>query len=130
MWSPALEALVHRILTKLAIGTLAAVALAGPALAQDVSISIRTQDHAYQPVGFYDDCRDRRYIRAPDRDDECGDRYYGRPVRERPHWDRHPWHRPVGGRPHWRDDEDCRIIVKRRVNAWGDLVERRIKVCD
>jgi hypothetical protein len=36
----------------------------------------------------------------------------------------------VGGRPHWHDDEDCRIIIKRRVNAWGDLVERRIKVCD
>ncbi len=120
---------MHRILTKLAIGTLAAVALVGPALAQDVSISIRTENRAYQPVGFYDDCRDRRYIRAPDRDDECGDRYYGRPVRERPHWDRHPWHRPVGGRPHWRDDEECRIIIKRRVNAWGDLVERRIKVC-
>ena len=121
---------MHCTLKNLALGTLTALAFASPALTQDVSISIRTQDRAYQPVGFYDDCRDRRYIRAPDHDDECGDRYYGRPVRERPHWDQHPWHHPVGGRPHWRDDEDCRIIIKRRVNAWGDLVERRIKVCD
>jgi hypothetical protein len=125
-----LEALVHCILTKLATGALAAVALAGHALAQDISISIRTPDRGYELVGFYDDCRDRRYIRAPDRDEECAGRYYGRPVPDRPHWDRHPWHRPISGRPHWRDDEDCRIIIKRRVNAWGDVVVRRIKVCD
>lgn len=36
--------------------------------------------------------------------------------------------RPVYARPH--DDEDeCRVVVKRRVNAWGDLVIRKTRVC-
>jgi hypothetical protein len=48
-------------------------------------------------------------------------RYYGRPVHR-------PW-RPVFAGPRWGWHDDCRLIVKRRVNPWGDVVVRRIRVC-
>ncbi|WP_141740439.1 hypothetical protein [Bosea sp. BIWAKO-01] len=28
------------------------------------------------------------------------------------------------------DDDDCRIVIKRRVNRYGELVERRMRICD
>jgi hypothetical protein len=28
------------------------------------------------------------------------------------------------------DEEDCRVIVKRRVNAYGETVVKRTRVCD
>lgn len=28
------------------------------------------------------------------------------------------------------DDEECRVVVKRRVNAYGETVVRRTRVCD
>jgi hypothetical protein len=28
------------------------------------------------------------------------------------------------------DDSDCRVIIKRRVNSYGETVERRTRVCD
>ena len=30
----------------------------------------------------------------------------------------------------WDDDGDCRVIIKRRVNAYGETVVRRTRVCD
>jgi hypothetical protein len=38
--------------------------------------------------------------------------------------------RPVYGRPVFDDQEECRVIVKKRVNAWGDVVVKRIRRCD
>ena len=39
--------------------------------------------------------------------------------------------RPVVVREIVEDDvEECRMIVKRRYNAYGDLVVKRIRVCD
>lgn len=38
--------------------------------------------------------------------------------------------RPVYARPHGDDEDECRVVVKRRVNAWGDLVVRKTRVCD
>jgi hypothetical protein len=28
------------------------------------------------------------------------------------------------------DDDDCRIVIKRRVNRYGELVIRRMRICD
>lgn len=42
---------------------------------------------------------------------------------------RHGWDRPVYGRPVFAPYDDCRVIVRRKVNAWGDLVVRRVRVC-
>lgn len=59
--------------------------------------------------------------------------YYGPPrVYER------PYYRPVIERRLYRsrpvivddDEEECRFIVRRRVNRYGELVVRRIRVCD
>ena len=60
------------------------------------------------------------------------------PAREQPRWDRgdhwhrgHGWGRPVfvrrGG---WgRHDDDCRTIIKRRVNRWGEVITERTRLC-
>jgi hypothetical protein len=53
------------------------------------------------------------------------ERVYGRPL---PDW-RHR-SRPVGARSWQGSGEDCRVIVKRRVNPWGESTVRRIEVCD
>src|SRR5690349_15163318 len=45
-----------------------------------------------------------------------------------PEW-RGAWGRPVA-RPWWRHADDCRLIIKRRVNPWGEVTTRRIEVCD
>ena len=37
--------------------------------------------------------------------------------------------RPVYGRPVFDDHDDCRVIIKKRVNAWGDVAIKRIKRC-
>lgn len=51
-------------------------------------------------------------------------RFVGRPV---PEWGYAG--RPVAMRP-WRHGEECRLIVKRRINPWGEMVVRRIRICD
>ena len=38
--------------------------------------------------------------------------------------------RPYRRRVVVEDVEECRVIVKRRYNAYGDLVVRRIRICD
>lgn len=72
---------------------------------------------------------------GPGYDDREPGRFYGRPVYERPRpvvpiYDAPPWQRPGHGRPHWVDEEECRIVVKRRINRWGERVVRRIRICD
>jgi hypothetical protein len=46
-----------------------------------------------------------------------------------PEWWRQPG-RPVAMAPRWRHHEDCRLIIKRRVDPWGEIVVRRIRICD
>ena len=57
-----------------------------------------------------------------------GDRYDNRPIR-RPDWDRPSWHRPVYGGPRWSRYDDCRVVITRRVNRWGEMVVSRKHVC-
>jgi hypothetical protein len=52
-------------------------------------------------------------------------RFVGRPV---PEWGYAG--QPVAMRPWWRHGEDCRLIVKRRVNSWGEVVIRRVRICE
>jgi hypothetical protein len=53
------------------------------------------------------------------------ERVYDRPV---PGW--RPWGRPVAARLWQEPGSDCRVIIKRRENAWGEVTIRRIRVCD
>jgi hypothetical protein len=38
--------------------------------------------------------------------------------------------RRVVRRSYVDDDDDCRVIIKRRVNAYGETVVKRTRVCD
>jgi hypothetical protein len=51
--------------------------------------------------------------------------FYGRPVAEA-----RPWERPAFARPAWSRADGCRVIVKERINPWGERVIRRIRICD
>ena len=42
-------------------------------------------------------------------------------------WDRRQFRGPVVRDD---DDDDCRIVIRRRVNRYGEMVERRTRVCD
>ena len=49
----------------------------------------------------------------------------------RPAYYARPYHRPVVVKHFVEDEvEECRVIVKRRFNAYGDLVVKRIRICD
>jgi hypothetical protein len=50
--------------------------------------------------------------------------YHGIPVVERRHWQR-----PVFAGPHRDYRDTCRIIIKDRVNRWGELVRVRREIC-
>jgi hypothetical protein len=119
-----------RTLTTTALTIAAVLTFGEAASATEVNIRITTAERGFSHVGSYDRDHyrgDIQCIRAP-----CY------PARERPRWDRgdhwdrgHGWGRPVvvrrGG---WgRHDDDCRTIVKRQVNHWGEMVIERTKVC-
>ena len=106
-----------------ALGAVALLSLGNDAQSGE-GISIRSSEHAYQRAGFYDDCRSRRYIRAPDAEDcRPGRRWHNRHI-----WDGR-WN-PVFAWLHWRDHNDCRIVITRRVSAWGDLIVQRATICE
>lgn len=115
--------------TTLAAG-LALFTLAGGASAADIYPygGDRYETSRYRDVEEREEARPRqrfeeRYEERVERrsvieDDE--DRYAGR---ER------PWVRPVYERRSFAPYDDCRIIVRRKVNHWGDLVVRRVRIC-
>lgn len=50
---------------------------------------------------------------------------------DRPGYDGPRYHERRGFRgPVFNDDDDCRMVVKRRVNRYGEIVERRMRICD
>lgn len=41
------------------------------------------------------------------------------------------WWRRAGGRPWWRHaGDECRVIVKRHVDPWGEVRVKRIEICE
>jgi hypothetical protein len=109
-----------------ALGAVALLSLGSGAQSSGEGITIRASEHAYQRAGFYDDCRRRRYIRAPDADD-CRP---GRRGRNGHIWDGR-WNHPIFAWLHWRDYyDDCRIVLTRRVSARGDLIVQRARICE
>jgi hypothetical protein len=52
-------------------------------------------------------------------------RFYGGPVYARPAF----YDRPVYGR-HVSWGGDCRVIIKKRIDPWGDVVVKKTRVCD
>ena len=111
------------------LGILALLSLGGAARAGGVDAVVRTGGPFYEHPRFADDCRDRRYFRAPDRDDPCFAGSYHRPWRGWRPWEHRPWRTPVAAWPRWRDAEDCRVVVTRRENPWGEVIVRRSKIC-
>lgn len=71
------------------------------------------------PPRFHDErtYRGARYVEE--------ERVYDRLV---PGW--RPWGRPVAARRWQGPGSDCRVIIKRRENPWGEITVRRIRVCD
>ncbi len=89
---------MSRIVTKAALGAVAALMLGGAAQAG----SYYGGGYGYSGGGGY---HGGGYSRG----------YYGR---------------PVASYPLWRGHDDCRLIVKRRFNRWGEMVMTRIRRCD
>lgn len=133
-------------LRRIALAALATLALGSAAQAAEVNITIRTDDHGtHRRVSDYGE---ERFAGSPYRRTEHWyehrepGRYYGRPV---PDWregrpyrggyasvpvvERHHWQRPVFAGPRWAYQDTCKIIIKERVNRWGELVQVRRKVC-
>jgi hypothetical protein len=106
------------------LGTLAALAAGGAAQASDIQVTVRIADRGWSgPAADVEgeDFRPREFWRHEPR----AYRRHGfedRRIVERPHWAR-----PIFARP-W-EEEDCRIVIKRRVDPWGDVVVRRFRVC-
>lgn len=104
-----LKALAAAGLGALALGT------AAPAQAGSVSISFGFGGHGVRPVYDY------------------GDRHHYRPAYTRFYHDglrTRSFYRPVVQRFIADDVEECRVIVKRRYNRFGDLVIKRTRICD
>jgi hypothetical protein len=60
---------------------------------------------------------------------------YSRPVYGGPVYGRSAYLGPAHGRvvyarPHHADEDECRVVVKKRVNAWGDVLTRKTRVCE
>jgi hypothetical protein len=55
---------------------------------------------------------------------------YDGPVYGRSAYSAHAYGRPVYARPGGDDEDECRVIVKKRVNNWGDVIIRKTRVCD
>ena len=60
---------------------------------------------------------------------------YSRPVYGGPVYGRSAYLGPAHGRvvyarPHHDDEDECRVVVKKRVNAWGDVLTRKTRVCE
>lgn len=128
---------------KVVLGTLAALALGSAAQASEVTVTVRTNDSDWpQRIADYGGERFGRGYGENRYEHRDPDRYYGRPVpewRERRHHhsahrsipvvERHEWHRPVFAEPRWGYRENCKIIIKERINRWGEEVQVRRKVC-
>ncbi len=125
---------MRHALKTLAIAGLAALGLAGGAQAGDFTITVGGQAAPWRSVADVEIHRhgrdasarfveERRHGPGRGYDDDGDDGWRERrwaPVAEgRPGWHRGGWDR--GG---------CRVIVKRRVDPWGDVRVRRIKICD
>jgi hypothetical protein len=127
-----------RVLAKVAAVAVALGVLGGAAQAGGIDIRITTSDRAYGTVGSRYDVDDddfgRRRTVAPRHDDHEyrePNRYYGRPIPQPGYWERHSYSRPVVAVPAWgHSDQDCRIVVRRNVNDWGQVVIKRKRVCD
>ena len=119
---------MSRTVMKFALGAVAALVIGGAAQATEVRVTVNTDRDVYRPTGYYQvdagGYEDRRGYGYRDQD-----RYYGRPVPDRDHWEHDRWSRSVVERPHWRGDDDCRLIIKKREDAWGNVTVTRIKRC-
>jgi hypothetical protein len=129
----ALEGFMSRAV-KIVLGAVAALIVGSAVQAADVRVTVDTDRDAHRQAGYYQvdagGYEDRRH--APEyRDDgyRGPDRYDGRPVPDRDNWERDRWSRSVVERPHWRGDDDCRLIIKKREDAWGNVTVTRIKRC-
>jgi hypothetical protein len=128
------------------LGAVAALTLGSAAQASEASVTIRTNDHgALQRIADYSgELFERRQHTRSEHWSEHRDpgRYSGRSVPERKerrsHWngysgvhvvERPHWQRPVFAGSGWGHRDRCRIIIKERVNRWGEQVQVRTKVC-
>jgi hypothetical protein len=128
------------------LGAVAALTLGGAAQASEISVTIRTNNHG-APQRIADRSGELLERHQHTRSEHWSehrdpDHYYGRPVPEwkerRSYWNGYSgvpvveqphWQRPVFAGPGWGHRDSCRIIIKERVNRWGEQVQVRTKVC-
>ncbi len=133
-------------LKAIVLGAVAALTLGSAAQASEVNVTIRTDSYGVpQRIADYSgDLFERRQQTRSEHWSEHRDpdRYYGRPVPDwkerRSQWGRYHgvpvaevpyWQRPVFAGPGQGYGDRCRIIIKERVNRWGEMVQVRTKVC-
>ncbi|EIM26876.1 hypothetical protein [Microvirga lotononidis] len=109
-------------LTGLCLTASARAADYGIAPFEGVEVESRREIYETPPPVVTERFREERIERGPRYVEE--ERIDGRPG---PGWHRPSY--PVAARPWWRG-EDCRLIIKRRMNPWGEVIERRVRVCD
>ncbi len=122
------------LIRKAVLGAVAALALGSVAQAADFNITVRMGEygshHRFVDGDDGEDGFDDR-LRRPGRVEQR-ERFRDSDIRSRHDRDWPPaMGRPVFARPGWgRHFEECRVIVKRRMDRWGDVVVRRIRICD
>ncbi|PVE24163.1 hypothetical protein DC522_11785 [Microvirga sp. KLBC 81] len=126
---------------RVVLGVVAALTVGGATQASELSFTVPTNGYdLHQNIADYGNGSfERNDYSHREHWSEHRDpgRYYGRPVPEwkerRPHWGAYYGvpvaERPVFAGPRWGYHEDCRIIIKERVNRWGETVQVRREVC-
>jgi hypothetical protein len=132
---------MNPVRTTIAAG-LALIALAGGAQAADYTYigreAVGDRYDRYGAVVERDEVRPRRYSedrfeerveRRGFREDHMERRGFRDDHGERYAQGRHGWDRPVYGRPVFAPYDDCRTIIRRKINHWGEMVVRRVRIC-
>ncbi|MBL0407393.1 hypothetical protein JKG68_26090 [Microvirga aerilata] len=131
---------------KVAFAVATALTLCSAAQASEISVTVRTSDYGvpHRVADYGEEQLERRQGRRSDYRYEHRDphRSYegsepawreGRPhhggYRSIPVVERHHWQRPIFAGPHRGYRETCKVIIKDRVNRWGEVVQFRREIC-
>ena len=121
---------MNPVVKSFALAAVAALAIGTAAQAADLGVPFGPDRYDSGRDGSGGGHGGYRFVDAPgDDDDRDGEREGYRHAPDRRHWAGGDWSRPAAARPHWAQD-GCRLIVKRRENAWGDVTITRIRRCD
>ncbi len=109
-----------------------ALMLGSAAQAADLDVGPESDQYGYQePSGEYGYQEpSREYGRIEEAPVEPRRRWREWRFHDRPVAEGRVWSRPALARPAWSYGGECRVIIKERVNPWGERVVREIRRCD